>query len=131
MQEWTSKVIEPNGEYQEAAKASQDAGQLWAHVGYLYDGHSGVGDDYKVVGSNMELCTRLDHANVWLCHGTYVSPFGDCDGQLTYSGPYSDEVGEGKYTITGGTGVFQGATGYIEDKFSYKTDYSTLTAYIK
>lgn len=131
MQEWTSKAIEPSGEYVEGSKASQEAGVQWANVGYLYKGHSGVGDDYEIAGKNMELCTRLDHANIWLCEGTYQSPFGYCDGQLTYAGPYSDEIGEGKYTITGGTGVFDGATGYILDKFSYETEYSSLTAYIK
>jgi hypothetical protein len=132
MQEWTSKVIEPNGGYVEGSKASQEMGQQWAHVGHLYKGHSGVGDEYEIVGTNTELCTRLDHANTWLCHGTYQNPFDDdCHGQLTYAGPYSDELGGGVYTITGGTGVFQGATGYIEDKFSYETDYSSLTAYVK
>jgi hypothetical protein len=120
---WTANVTEPNGDSVPASEASKDAGQMWAMVDYLY----AHGDDEEVVGINTQLCTRLDHANVWHCEGTYTDPLG-CEGQVSYAGVFSDEVFEGKYTILGGTGDWEHVTGHILDQYSEHTGYSYLTA---
>jgi hypothetical protein len=116
---WTANVTEPNGDSVPAAEASKAAGQTWAMVDYLYAYD-------EVVGINTQLCTRLDHANVWYCEGTYTDPL-TCEGQVSYAGPFSDEVFEGKYTIIGGTGVFENVTGHILDQYSEHTGLSYLT----
>jgi hypothetical protein len=107
------------------SEAKGIAGSLWPHVGYVYDA-----DDHEtVVGSNAELCTRLDDHKVWYCEGTYINLNG-CQGQISYSGAFTDETSTGKYTITGGTGDFLGAKGYVWDTFDYKTLYSTRTIHV-
>lgn len=122
---WTAKVIEPNGSLVDAPVASTDAGQRWAYVGDIY-----ANDEMEVVlGVNNELCTRLDKGNAWLCQGTLIAPFG-CEGQLSFAGPFSDHNLEGEYTITGGTGAFQGATGYIASQFNYENGLSSYQAFI-
>jgi hypothetical protein len=121
---WTAKVIEPNGSYVDAPVASTDAGQRWAYVGDVY-----ANDEMEeVVGVNTELCTRLDNGNVWQCQGTLTAPFG-CEGQLSFAGPFSDQILEGEYTITGGSGAFQGATGHVASQFNYENGLSAYQAY--
>lgn len=108
----------------EPVKASVDAGQTWSFTGSVYNV---VGGDK--VGLNFELCTRLNKGDIWQCEGTYEDLYG-CSGQLTFEGPYTDKTLEGKYTIIGGTGDFDGATGYVYDKFSYDGNYAYRTIYV-
>ena len=47
------------------------------------------------------------------------------------TGPYTDDGFVGEYTITGGTGDFHGAKGYIYDQFDEETGYSVRQIYIE
>ena len=104
--------------------ASTNPGQTWAFTGPVQDKIGG-----SDVGSNYELCTRLNFGEIWICEGTYVDLYG-CSGQLTWEGPYTDETFKGFYTITGGTGDFAGATGYIKGEFTSEGNYSFRNSYV-
>ena len=118
-------MIEADGTVVGIEKASMDPGQTWAFAGPVHDK---IGGDN--VGTNYELCTRLNKGEMWICEGTYVDLYG-CSGQLTWEGPYTDKTLTGYYTITGGTDDFAGATGHIEGKFTPKGNYSTRNIYVK
>jgi hypothetical protein len=101
---------------------------MWPFADHVYAVDHDEDDDF-VVGSNVELCTRLNDGDVWHCEGTYLDLYS-CHGQLSFAGPFSDDANVGKYTVTGGTGDFDGAMGYVVDEFSYDTHYSIRTIYI-
>ena len=124
VQQWTEKLIEPDGTMVTLEDASVNPGQTWAFAGSVHDDIGG-----SDVGSNFELCTRLNKGDMWLCEGTYVDLYG-CTGQLTWEGPYPDSTFKGFYTITGGTGDFSGATGYIMGEFTSEGNYSFRNIYV-
>ena len=97
------------------ASSSGEPGLTWAFTGPVLDGEG------HEVGHNYELDTRLNKNEIWLVEGTYVNLF-DCMGQLTYEGPYTDKTSTGYYTITGGTGDFEGAVGHIMGEFVIEDD---------
>ena len=117
-------MIEPDGTVVDIEHASVDAGQTWAFSGPVQDKVGGVD-----VGLNYELCTRVNKGDMWLCEGTYKDLYG-CSGQLTWEGPYSDSTFTGFYTIVGGTGDFEGATGYIKGEFTDDGNYSYRDIYV-
>lgn len=102
-------------------EASGMPGQTWAFTGTVYD------EDGFEAGKNFELDTRLNKEEIWLAQGTYMDLYG-CHGQLTWEGPYTDITSTGYYTITGGTGDFEGAVGYIMDEF-YVQDKGLYVSY--
>ena len=124
VQQWTEKLIEADGTEVDLAHASVDPGQTWAFAGSVHDDVGGT-----TVGSNYELCTRVNKGEIWLCEGTYVNLYG-CSGHLTWEGPYTDATFMGLYTITGGTGDFSGASGYIKGHFTDDGNYSFRHIYV-
>lgn len=76
------------------------------------------------IGSNYELSTLADADDIWINEGNYI--FEGCDGILTFTGLYTDEGTipggriaqyEAEFAITGGTGVFVGATGTVKSNY--------------
>jgi hypothetical protein len=123
-QQWSNPILEADGtRVTDYDAASTHAGQTWAYTGTIYD------PDAYPVGSNFELCTRLNDGEYWMCQGTYVDLYG-CHGQLAFSGPYTDELNTGKYAIIGGTGDFDGATGFIYGEFTHEGNFSHRTIYV-
>lgn len=108
-QVWNDNYIEPDGTSVIPADASSAAGVISPHVGNVFAKDS----TSEVVGISFEMCTRLNDGMYWHCEGTHVDLVG-CKGQLSFTGTYTDETSSGMLTITGGTGDFLGATGYIE-----------------
>jgi hypothetical protein len=126
-QAYEANLIEPGGKSVPPSEAKGIAGSLWPYTGHIYD----ADNMDTVVGSNAELCTRLDDHSVWYCEGTYViDGHNGCQGQITFTGAFTDETSTGKYTILGGTDDFVGAKGYVWDTFDYKTLYSTRTIHL-
>lgn len=129
LQQWTNPIIEADGTTVDplTEPASIKAGQTWSFTGAVYSKIDG-----DKVGYNYELCTRLNDGDIWHCEGTYEDLYG-CSGQLAFEGPYADGTLTGKFTIVGGTGDFEGAFGYIDDKFTYARDnyYAFRTIYVQ
>lgn len=126
-QAFEANLIEPGGMSVPPSEAKGVAGSMWPHTGHIYD----ADNHDEIVGSNAEMCTRLDDHSVWYCVGTYMMDLNNgCNGQISYSGAFTDEASEGKYTIIGGTGDFLGAKGYVWDTFDSKTRYTTRTVHV-
>ena len=94
-------------------------GEVWPYVGALFDEPGG-----REVGFNVQSCMRVEDEGYWQCEGTYINPYG-CEGQLSYSGPYTDATFTGTYVITGGTGDFLGATGSISGVLDAESGFGT------
>ena len=125
MQYWNDPIVEPNGNIVTDAKyASSLMGQRWSFTGDVLD------DQGHTVGKAVETCSRLNKRDKWSCDGTMINLYG-CHGLLTFTGPFSDLVLGGKYVITGGTGAFDGATGYISETFHYSDLYAYRTIVIR
>ncbi|KAL7557030.1 hypothetical protein ACA910_009301 [Epithemia clementina (nom. ined.)] len=120
LHKWEGYVIEPNGNKVLIDDSSSHSGQRFPYVGGVYDKPEG----HQLVGYNIELCTRLDDANLWQCQGTYVN-FYSCWGVLSFLGFYQDTSGIGHFVITGESGDFLGAMGAIYEEFDSKTGYTT------
>ena len=78
------------------------------------------------VGQNNELCTRVDKGDSWHCEGTLIDLYG-CKGILAYAGVFQDSTYQGNLVITGGTGDFLGATGYVLDVYDDESGYAIRT----
>ena len=100
-------------------------GLLFPHVGKVFSEPQG-----GEVGFAAEMCTRLDNDNYWRCEGTLMDMY-DCEGQMSFSGVYEDKKLSGKYVITGGTGAYLGATGYIYDEYNDHTGFSVKTVHLE
>jgi Allene oxide cyclase len=68
--------------------------------------------DTKRVGSDNGFCVRSVKGKTWECMWTTFLP----KGQITVEGPFSD-TGNTKLAITGGTGAFAAARGWMELNF--------------
>jgi hypothetical protein len=140
-QKWNDNdILEPDGTLVDSIRdASVHTGQRWPFVGPVvrprHTKQKKNKDGNVVVGSNTEMCTRLNHGELWYCQGTYQLDLqhsdGSCTGQLTFSGAFNDDDLRGKYTIVGGTEAFHGATGHVIDDFDYDTLYSIRQIYIE
>ena len=65
--------------------------------------------DARKVGSDSGFCVRIRKGRTWECvWTTFLS-----DGQITVEGPFSDH-GNTKLAITGGTGSYATAQGWME-----------------
>ena len=80
--------------------------------------------EVRPIGFVGEMCTVVDFNDKWLCEGTYRNLRG-CMGQLTFSGTFFGSQLEGSWSITGGTGDFEGATGKVLESFNETTLTST------
>jgi hypothetical protein len=71
--------------------------------------------DAKRVGSDNGFCIRSVKGKTWECVWTTLLP----KGQITVEGPFSD-TGNTKLAITGGTGAYATARGFMELNFHNK-----------
>ena len=71
--------------------------------------------DAKRVGSDNGFCVRTVKAKSWECMFTTFLP----NGQITVEGPFSD-TGNTKLAITGGTGSYASANGWMELNYHNK-----------
>ena len=65
--------------------------------------------DKSKVGSDQGYCIRIVVGKTWECNWTTILP----DGQITAEGPFSD-TGNTVLAITGGTGSYRNARGFME-----------------
>jgi allene oxide cyclase len=65
--------------------------------------------DTSKVGSDQGYCVRIVVGRTWECNWTTFLP----GGQITVEGPFSD-TGNTVLAITGGTGSYQNARGFME-----------------
>lgn len=122
---WSEPILEPNGDLKvNASEATREMGEQWPYVGAVFDKPNGT-----EVGHNVELCTRVNKGDLWICEGSYIDLYG-CKGHLAFTGVYSDNSTKGEYVITGGTGDFDGAHGVIFDAFDYESLYALRTVHI-
>jgi hypothetical protein len=87
------------------------------------------GSDELIVGRDLFTCTMADvEAGMWECSGT--TTFEDA-GAITYQGAF-DATGKSVMAITGGTGDYKGARGWVVykplpgDDFPYEGSYHLL-----
>ena len=71
--------------------------------------------DAKKAGSDNGFCVRTVKGKVWECIWTTFL----AEGQITVEGPFSD-TGNTKLAITGGTGAYGSARGWMELKYHNK-----------
>jgi len=71
--------------------------------------------DAKRIGSDNGFCVRTVKGKSWECMWTTFLP----NGQITVEGPFSD-AGNTKLAITGGTGSYASANGWMELNFHNK-----------
>ena len=119
---WDGKIVEPDGAtyYMDQMEYPSTAmGVQFPFVGTVYDAPGG-----RDIGTNAELCTRLNDAHVWHCQGTYVNLYG-CVGSLAFAGIFDDSTDSGHLVVTGGTGDFLGAMGSMEDTFDPYTGFTS------
>jgi hypothetical protein len=68
--------------------------------------------DKNKVGTDQGYCVRIVVGKAWECNWTTFLP----DGQITVEGPFSD-TGNTVLSITGGTGKYRNARGWMELKY--------------
>jgi allene oxide cyclase len=85
-------------------------GNVLTFANPIYDGA-----DAKRIGSDNGYCVRTVKGKSWECLWTTFLP----SGQLTVEGPFSD-TGNTKLAITGGTGAYAGAGGWMELRYHNK-----------
>jgi len=119
--DWTLPLITREGDLVSNAATDASSGERWPFADFMYDKPVGG----NAVAFNAELCTRLNDDDLWLCSGT-MKDFTWREGQITYEGIYEDDEG-GLFTITGGTGAFECASGYISDTFDSTLGSSVCT----
>jgi allene oxide cyclase len=90
----------------DTGKKGDSVGDLLTFANALYDA-----DDAKKVGSDNGFCVRTVAGSAWECWWT-ASLKG---GQVTVEGPFYDKRNS-VLAITGGTGVYAGARGFMELK---------------
>ncbi|KAL7569011.1 hypothetical protein ACA910_021298 [Epithemia clementina (nom. ined.)] len=112
---WDGPAVEANGTKVDIWHASADMGLQWPFVGTVRDAYND-----EDVGFNVENHERVDNGNFWHSEGTYINLYG-CSGYLAFSGFSQDATNSGHYVITGGTGAFLGAQGYIYEQFDVQT----------
>jgi len=71
--------------------------------------------DAKRIGSDNGFCVRTVKGKSWECMWTTFLP----NGQITVEGPFSD-AGNTKLAITGGTGAYANARGWMELNYHNK-----------
>ena len=80
--------------------------------------------DTKKVGRDEGLCYRTNPGKYWEC--TWTNVFDQ--GQITVQGPFLDSGKDSKLAITGGTGQYKNARGYMllhaANKAGTKYDYT-------
>lgn len=112
---WTGMAVEADGTKVKIADASEHIGLKWPFVGPVLD------DNTKhEIGMAITHNERVDMGKTWHGEGTYIDLYG-CEGKLAFSGFYQDMTKSGYYVITGGTGVFLGADGYIYEEYDDDT----------
>lgn len=86
----------------DVAKIMQTPGAVWPFQDPVYDA-----GDTDVIGSDLGECVRINISRgSWECRWTTFLT----DGQISVEGPYYDTK-PSVLTVTGGTGIYEGATG--------------------
>ena len=80
-----------------------NVGDILTFANPVYDA-----DDKRQVGSDQGYCVRVLAGKSYECHWTLVVQ----GGQITVDGPFHDD-GDSLLAITGGTGIFSGASGQM------------------
>ena len=111
---WNGTLIAPDGSI---VDYSLLAGARFPYVDHVYNEPGGI-----EVGFSTELCVRLNDNDYWLCEGIIMDLY-ECVGRLAFSGYFRDEGLASHYAITGGTGDFAGATGFMYDEFDKESGY--------
>jgi allene oxide cyclase len=90
--------------------AADTLGNVLTFANPVYDG-----SDARKVGTDNGFCVRSVKGKTWECMWTtFLS-----GGQITVEGPFSD-TGNTKLAITGGTGAYANARGWMELNFHNK-----------
>jgi allene oxide cyclase len=87
--------------------AGDDAGNILTFANDVFNAA-----DTSKVGSDQGYCVRIVVGKSWECNWTTFLP----GGQITVEGPFLD-AGDSVVAITGGTGVYRNARGWMDLKY--------------
>uniref|UniRef100_A0A7S3DTB3 Uncharacterized protein n=1 Tax=Entomoneis paludosa TaxID=265537 RepID=A0A7S3DTB3_9STRA len=117
---WTQPIITANGTITDNPSIT-GPGDVWtsATTVSVFDSNGPYANGF--VG---EMCTVVDLGDKWFCEGIYRNLQG-CSGLLSFSGIYDGAQLGGNWSVTGGTGDFEGATGSVLESFDEDNFVST------